>query len=115
MDLIRAMLQQVEANPHGFAEDIKIDGYTDEQIGYHSKLIGEAGLARVVDLTSFGCQSPKAKIVSLTWDGYEFLDNSRENQTWNQAKSAASKVGGASLQIMTLVLADLIKKKLGIL
>ena len=45
MDLCREILLCVEARegPVGPAE-VKIDGYTTDQIGYHAKLLADAGL-----------------------------------------------------------------------
>src|SRR4030042_3832657 len=106
MDLIRAILLAVEADVHGFAPDIEIEGYTQEQIGYHTVLLGEAGLVKVIDTSDFRKKSPEAKIIRLTLAGHEFLDSARENNIWNQAKDKINKIGGASLQIWTLVLTE---------
>ena len=85
MDLIRAMLLAVEGDPHGRAPEIEIAGYTQEEIGYHAVLLGEAGLAVVIEMTGFSDQSPTATVSRLTWAGHEFLDASRDNRFWNQA------------------------------
>jgi hypothetical protein len=117
MDLIRAMLMTIESNPSGFApKKIEIPGYTDdEQIKYHAFLLGEAGLAQVVNITAHDSKSPEAMVIRLTWAGHEFLDSARENQIWNQAKDLIiSKVGGASIQIWIALLTELVKKKLGL-
>ncbi|MDD4876343.1 MAG: DUF2513 domain-containing protein [Dehalococcoidales bacterium] len=114
MDLIRKMLLAIEANSSGFAPSIEIDGYTQEQIGYHATLLGEAGLAITTDITDFTNTSPEAMIIRLTWAGHEFLDYARENQIWNQAKDKVKQVGGASIQIWLILLTELIKKNLGI-
>ena len=114
MDLIREMLLMVEAHPSGFAPKIEIPGYTQEQIDYHAVLLGEAGLAEVIDTTTFGSKSPEAIIRRLTWAGYEFLDSARESKVWNQAKDVISKVGGASIQIWVAILTQLIKRELGL-
>ncbi|MBN1375810.1 MAG: DUF2513 domain-containing protein, partial [Dehalococcoidia bacterium] len=79
MDLIRAMLLAIEADDHGFAPKIEIEGYTQEEIGYHAVLLGEAGLVEVHDITHMGSHSPEALISRLTWEGHEFLDAAREN------------------------------------
>lgn len=114
MDLIRAMLLAIEADNHGFAPEMAIDGYTQEQIGYHAVLLGEAGLAKVHDVTHGGSHSPEALITRLTWEGHEFLDAARENNRWNKAKDTIGKIGGASLPIWTEILADLAKKAIGL-
>ena len=116
MDLIRAMLQAIESDQSGFApKKIEVHGYDQEQIGYHATLLGEAGLAVVHDVTSAGSKSPEAMIMRLTWAGHEFLDASRENHIWGQAKELIAKtVGGASIQIWVAVLTSLVQKKLGL-
>jgi hypothetical protein len=114
MDLIRKMLLTIEADEHGFAPEIQIPDYTQEEIGYHAILLKEAGLAIVSDLTSFGSSSPIGKVVRLTWAGHEFLDAARENQIWNQAKDKINQIGGATIQIWIALLTELIKKKLGL-
>jgi hypothetical protein len=49
----------------------------------HGQLIIDHGLAK-------GSVLPKGVVISsITWDGYEFLDNARECQVWNAAKKAA--------------------------
>jgi len=114
MDLIRAMLFAIEADEHGFVSKIEVPGYTEEQINYHAYLLGEAGLAHVVDVTSFGDKSPEAIVRNLTWAGHEFLDSARENNVWNQAKEKISKFGGASLPVWLALLTELIKKQIGL-
>jgi hypothetical protein len=114
MDLIRKMLLVVEKHPSGFAPDIEIDGYTQEQIGYHATLLGEAGLAEIINQTTMGDKTPHSKVIRLTWAGHEFLDAARDNTTWNQAKDKISKIGGATLPIWIAVLTAYIKSQLGI-
>ncbi len=116
MDLIRKILLTVESEVHAFAsEELEVDGYTQEQIEYHAVLLGEAGLAEVVDITTLGDKSPQARIIRLTWSGHEFVDSARENQTWNQAKDLiTNKVGGATIQIWMAVLTSYIRGQLGL-
>jgi hypothetical protein len=111
-----ATLKRLFQHPaSGFAPDhIEIQGYTQEQIGYHAVLLGEAGLAAVCDVTANDSKSPEALIRRLTWEGHEFLDSARDKQRWNQAKDLINKIGGASIQIWIAILTEIIKKSLGI-
>ena len=111
MDLIRAMFMSIEADEHGFAPKIEIPNYTQEEIGYHAILLGEAGLAVVSELTAFGAPSPVGKVTRLTWAGHEFLDAARDKTIWNQAKD---KIGSATIQVWMTVLSALALKKLGL-
>jgi hypothetical protein len=113
MDLIRTMLLTIEANEHGFVNNIEIEGYTQEEIGYHAYLLGQAGLANVSNVP-VRSESPRAIIRNLTWEGHEFLDATRENSIWNQAKDKINKIGGATLPIWTALLTELLKQKLGL-
>ncbi len=114
MDLIREILLAIEADEHGFAPKIEIPGYTQEQIGYHAVLLGEAGLVQVVDVTSMGSKSPEAMVNRLTWAGHEFLDSARENKRWNQAKDMINKIGGVPIQVLIALLTELAKNSLGL-
>jgi hypothetical protein len=47
MDLVREIHLALEQHPHGFAPDeLRIDGFTEEQVGYHAYIMGQAGLIR---------------------------------------------------------------------
>lgn len=116
MDLIRNILLTTELDIHGFAplKPMEIDNYTQEEIGYHIHLLGEADLAKVIDMTLNESNSPCAWMLNLTWKGHEFLDSSHDNRIWNQAKDAVSKLGGASIQIWAALLIALARKELGL-
>ena len=115
MDLIRKMLIVVADHKHGFAPDpLIVEGYSEEQIGYHAFLMIDAGLALGVDACTRGDESPMWTVQALTWDGHEFLDAAREPGRWAQAKALIDKVGGASLTIWTSVLTEIVKSNLGV-
>jgi len=53
-DLIRKILLTMEAHEHGFLRDeLRIDGYNDEQIAFHMYLLGEAGLVKASKTLTF--------------------------------------------------------------
>lgn len=115
MDLIRTILLAVESNPHGFApQDLEIEGYSKQEVAYHSYLIGDEGLAVTADTTSLGSSGPEARIVNLTSYGHNFLEAAREPGRWSQAKEIVDVAGGASIKIWMSVLTDLVKQSLGI-
>jgi hypothetical protein len=92
MGLVRQILFAVERDPHGFAPDeIKIEGYTEEEIGYHSLLLIEAGLLEGEETTAMGHRSPNACVTRLTWAGHEFLDAARNDNTWTLAKGVTGE------------------------
>jgi hypothetical protein len=115
MDLVRAILLAVESHQDGYApSDLKVDGYTEDQVAYHCYLLGQSGLVEAIDTAHMGSTSPTASIRTLTWAGYDFLEASREPSIWQQAKEVVDRVGGASLTIWTAVLTDLVRRNLGL-
>jgi Hypothetical protein (DUF2513) len=108
MDLVRKILMVCSDHEHGHAPpNLQIDGYTDEEIGYHAHIMEQAGLVRAFDVTDSGSLSPEAQIVSLTWEGHDFLEASRDEGLWAKAKQAAGSTGGMALGVLKSVLIDL--------
>jgi Hypothetical protein (DUF2513) len=116
MDSVRAILINLEEHPHGHAPDeIQVDSYTEEQIGYHLFLMMQAGLIEGEDVTNFEDGSPRAMAKNLTWDGYEFLANAKDESRWDQAKELVKQQGGdVSLGVLTQLLAALARSALGL-
>ena len=115
MDLVRSILIEVEKQPSGFAsQEIHLEGYTDEQVGYHASIMHEAGLVHAVDVTVLSGTSPQAVITRLTWHGHEFLDAAREPTRWQQARDLVDRFSGAPIQVWTHVLTELVKRSVGL-
>lgn len=115
MDLVRAILIAMEEHEHGFAPTaLKIPGYSEEQIGYHVYLMGQAGLLDVSDVSSLDGASPQAIPHSIRWNGHEFLANAREEKNWLQAKKLMKGAGEASFHIWQPVLAKIVTQSLGL-
>lgn len=105
MDLVRKILMAIEAEPSGYApQELKIEGYTKEQIGYHVLIMIEAGLIEGQEVTTLGSATPVGMATRMTWDGHEFLDACRENSRWRKAKDVANQVGGVTLEVFKQVL-----------
>ena len=102
LDLIRKILLKCEEREHGYdPSPFTIDGYTDEHIGFHIVLAGEAGLVHTTDITGQSDESPVALAHSITWSGYEFLDDTKDETVWKKAKKAA---GNNSFDVLKAVL-----------
>ena len=116
MELIRKMLIAIEDYPKGYAPDpLKIDGYSDEEIGYHAYLLIDAGLARGNETTEVGDLSPMETIFKLTWAGHEFCQASREETRWKKAmKFVAEKGGSITFTVLTELLASFMKEAFGL-
>ena len=115
LDLIRKMLLAIEDAPSGWAPELKIDGNTDTQIGYHSYLMIDAGLAHGHDVSELGSEAPNSMISNLTWAGHEFADAARDETLWKKAMGiVAEKGGNITLDIMKQLLSSLMKGALGL-
>jgi hypothetical protein len=115
MDLIRQILLKMEEHEHGYVfQSFNIDGYSEEQVGYHCYLLDQAGLIEAIDSTSDDDESPNSTPKCLTWNGHEFIQNAKDEKNWLQAKAALAKAGDVSFSIWASVLTSVITKNLGI-
>lgn len=116
MDLIRKIVLAVEDRPPGSAVDqIQIDGYTEQQIGYHSYLVVDSGLAQGIDTQSLADVLPSWLILHLTSAGHDFADAARNETTWNKAKDMVNKnAGSATIDIVKETLVAVIKGAIGL-
>lgn len=116
LELIRKLTLAVEGVPTGFVQDeIEIDGYSKDQIGYHAYLLVDAGLAKGLDVTTIADTSPQWRILQLTSAGHDFADAARDESTWRKATAIVKdRAGGVTLDVMKQVLISLIKNTLGL-
>jgi hypothetical protein len=116
MNLAREIMLALESSPHGLHGDkLSIDGYSEEQIGYHVHLLGEAGLLKVVSTTSLESRSPSAIPLGITWQGHEFLDAARSKPVWSKALTRVGELGGSvPFSVLGSILEALLKDQLGL-
>ena len=116
VDLLRKIVLSIEDQPGGSLNDeLKIDGYTREQIGYHSYLLIDAGLAVGQDVSFLEDTSPIWHINHLTSKGHDFADAARSDGVWNKAKGIIKEQGGGfTIDLLRDLLARLVKGTLGL-
>lgn len=115
MDLVRKILIAMNNHEHGFvSQELEIEGYTQEQIGYHCFLLDEAGLIQATDVSTDDDLSPSALPIRLTWEGHEFIENAQNDKIWGQAKEAVGKIGDVSFSVWASVLSQIVITSLGI-
>lgn len=114
MDLIRKIILTIEDHPSGWAPELKFEGYTEGQIGYHSYLIVAAGLADGCDATTRGSDGPEYCINHLTPAGHDFAESARNEFVWDKAMSEIKDKGlrTATLDIIKKLLDRQIRKQL---
>ena len=70
LDLIRDLLLAIEASPENhLAQTLAARGYTEEETGFHVYLLGDAGYAQVIEVTTADSALPQALPANLTWKG----------------------------------------------
>jgi hypothetical protein len=116
LDLVRSILITMEANEGGFfARTPVIEGYTEEEVGYHVYLMGQAGLITAAETTAMGCGSPSAIPMSITWEGHDFLDSVKDETLWNKAKTMVLKpAAGVAFEVLVAWAKAEAKQRLGL-
>lgn len=115
MELVRQILLQIEekgVDPLGPVY-LHIPGRSDDEIVYHVQLMAEARLIHAVDASHMGGSYWMPQ--SLTWEGHEFLDASRDKGVWTTAlKRAAGAASGLSFAVLQALLVDELRQRLGL-
>ena len=97
MELIRKILVAVEDHPEPDGSvPLRFDGYSDQEVSYHVKLLSDQGLIEATDCRSLQDFSLKAR--SLTWGGHDFVEAIRDDTRWNKVKKWVLDAG----KILTL-------------
>lgn len=114
LDLIRKILLSVESDTtnRGFI-NVKIEGYTPDQIFYHVALLKEAGYIEAKEFS--GDDKHEWYPTRLTWNGHEFLDAARDETIWTKMQAEISKVSGTmALPVVLALLIELGKRSFGL-
>lgn len=116
LDLVRKILQLMEAGEDAsFGRIPEVDGFTEDQVGFHVHLMAEAGLVSAADCTTLGDSSPKAIPMCITWAGYEFLEAAKDDTLWAKARDVVLKpAGGAAFGVLLEWLKSEAKARLGL-
>ena len=109
MDLIRQMLLKIEEHPYDLDwVELKFEGHSPEEISYHVMLLAQAGLIEADNLSTLG--GPQWKAKSLTWQGQEFLEASKDEGRWNKTKKLVKEKGGGMVfEVLKTSLIELAK------
>jgi hypothetical protein len=111
MELVRLILIEIEKQPkYQPIIDLAINGYTPEEINYHIMLMREAELIVATDISA----NDKLDwiIDRLTWQGYEFLEASKNTDAWNRTKEIMAKSGGFVFEVAKSILIKLVTQQL---
>lgn len=110
MDLIRAILLEVEKSPSPAGCQIEIPGRTREELYYHAQLTQEAGLIEARFLPN----STVFHVLRLTNPGHKFLAAARSDTVWEKAKKKLlSATGTITLEGLKAALPQIVRKLAG--
>lgn len=114
MDLVRAILLTIEAmdEPATLGDLVAADASELDRrtVDHLVQLMHRAGLLSGIDTAD--SEGPDWMDLELTWDGHDFLGSIRDPEHWREAKSAAEKVGGWTLNVFAKILEKLAMARL---
>jgi len=116
MELIKKIVLAIESAPGGYPPNpLEIEGYTKDQIGYHSYLLVKDELAEGVDITTKESTGPEYYIRSLTPAGHEFAEAARDDKLWKKATKKVAEVGGdITVKLLSEMLTLYMRQKFGL-
>lgn len=102
MELCRKILFQIEKEYVDTALiNLKIEGYTTEEVAYHCNLLYEAGFISDYDAQYADDQIYYFQVGDLTWEGQDFLDKIRDDTKWHKIMKVI-KNDGLSMTFNTI-------------
>lgn len=111
MELIRKIILEVEKAQDNQI-DLKIESYSEQEIGYHVYLLIQGGLVEGIEFPKTNeSLLPTATPTNLTWNGHEFADAMRNESIWDKAMEIVKKNGGhitngVLIQLLTSMIKD---------
>lgn len=91
MDLIREILLKIEEHDVNSSsyDSIEIEGHSSQEICEHVRLLEGAGLIAGAHYDIAG----NVWVQRITWSGYDYLDNVRDNSIWKKTKDTIKEKG----------------------
>ena len=118
IDLIRKLLIHLEEKQNDqIIMELELDGHDKNEVMYHFILMDQAGLIRCEREFSSTTSDRVIKVYpfSLTWQGHEFLEASRNEKMWSKAKTLIkSKSGALSFDVLKALLISMAKEAVGL-
>lgn len=108
MELVIRILKVIEENESGdsFTLSMNDEGYDNNTVQYHLRLMSEADLITVIDTTTF--DGEEYIITGMTWEGHDFLDAARNDAVVEKAKEIAKKQGVELFNLPLQIAKDLL-------
>ena len=106
MDFVRQILQVIEKRgAESTNPGVDVEGRSKDEVYQHLVIMQDRELVTGVKLTS-----DSAICARMTWEGHEFLEQSRNEGIWKRAKNTAiTATGSLSWLALTTALTTIIK------
>lgn len=130
MDLARSLLQHLEEDGHHRTTLPSIEGYSEAQVRHHLEILTDAGLVQHYESErdsefEFSGANRMHRVLTkimatpeefrLTWRGHEFLEASRNDTTWDEAKAKVfRRTGGIAFDVLMHVLNNMAINAVGL-
>lgn len=115
LELIKKLLEKIELVSNVYDNELEIEGYESDEILFHIDLLIEAGYVKGNISQDAGNEIIGAFIERLSWEGYEFLELTRNNTIWEKSKKILKeKSVGVPFAILTELLKLIVKDAVGI-
>lgn len=117
LELIRNILLNIESSSKN---RIYISDLTDDEgmapiISLHIELLLDCNYLEATPIKTMGCHYQQFIIHRMTSQGYDYLDNIRDEKVWQKTKSQIGKVSSSvSLEVIKTVSSKIILGMLGI-
>ena len=114
LELIRSIMVTIEEADSMQPFKLEFDDQSEEVINFHILLLEEAGLIQANIESDETGEIILAEPIRLTWNGFEFLQNARNESIWKKAiKTLGDKSISVSVSILSELLKSLIKETIG--
>lgn len=121
-DCVRDLLLYLEENltyeNDVVINNISIKNYTEAELVYTAEKLYEANYLNCMKPLYIDEEIPSIIVLSLTYNGHQFLDTVRDNAVWDKTKKISSSIASTSLKILeniaTNVITNIISKQIGL-
>jgi hypothetical protein len=117
MELVRKILfvlDNHESDKPMCPADIQVEGCEREAVRYHLEIMVDSGLLKthsreIKDPKSIFNRVPFSPMYSMSWEGHDFIEKSRDPKRWESAMKVASTAGDVTVATLKIVLSELTK------
>ncbi|OXN01222.1 DUF2513 domain-containing protein [Bifidobacterium vansinderenii] len=116
LDLVRTILKTCADSPEPVGARVFVDDtHSFDLVAYHVQIMQSAGLIEANIIRTFDGGIVRADILSLTWEGNDFLDAVRSDTIWSKTKQKiATTVGSVAFELVKTVATRFASQALGL-